>query len=75
MDWVRRKWRLFNAELRMLAPEQCYEAVTADGTYTVLLIRESEIDIDYELVLSAKIGLEAKELASRLKSQEESEEI
>lgn len=69
MDWVRRKWRLSNAELRMLAPEQCSEAVTADGTYMVLLIRESEIVIDYELVLSAmKIGLEAKELASRSKS-------
>lgn len=36
---VRRKWRLFNTELRMLAPQQCFEAVVADNTYTVLLMR------------------------------------
>lgn len=39
MDWVRGKWRLFNTEVRMLAPEQCYDAVVTDNTYTVLLMR------------------------------------
>ncbi len=62
MNWVRGKWRLFNTELRMLAPQQCYDAVIADSTYTILLIRESEIDIDNELLLSAMgIGIEVKE--------------
>ena len=62
MNSVRGKWRLFNTELRMLALQQCYDAVIADGTYTILLIRESEIDIDNELLLSAiDIGIEAKE--------------
>ena len=60
--YVREKWRLFNTELRMLAPQQCYEAVIADGTNTILLIRESEIDIDYDLLLSAmRIGVRVKE--------------
>ncbi len=49
----------------MLAPEQCYEAVVTDNTYTVLLMRESEISIDYELLLTAmKIGTESKEVTS-----------
>ena len=62
MNWVREKWRLFNTELRMLAPQQCYDAAIADGTYTILLMRESEINIDCEPLLSAmKIGIEAKE--------------
>jgi hypothetical protein len=62
INYVRDKWRLFNTELRILAPEQCCEAVISDGTYTILLMRESQIDIDYDLMLSAmKIGGEAKE--------------
>ncbi len=76
MNWVRGKWRLFNTELRMLAPQQCYDAVIADGTYTILLIRESEIDIDNELLLSAMgIGIEAKEQGRYFETQEGLEEI
>ena len=70
------KWRLFNTELRMLAPQQCYEAVIADGTYTILLIQESEIDIDTELLLSAmNIGIEANEQGRCSEIQEDLEEI
>ena len=51
----------------MLVPQQCCEAVITDGTYTILLIRESKIDIDYDLMLSAmKIGGEAKESSARV---------
>jgi len=58
-NYVREKLRLFTTELRMLAPQQCCEAVIANGTYTILLMRESEIVIDYDLALSAmKIGVE-----------------
>ena len=75
MNSVRGKWRLFTTELRMLAPQQCYDAVIADGTYTILLIRESEIDIDNELLLSAMdIGIEAKEQGRCFKAQEDLEE-
>ena len=34
------KWRLFNAELRMLAARQRYKAAIADEIYTVLLMQE-----------------------------------
>ncbi len=50
---IREKIRLFDTELRMLTPQECYQAVMIDGTYTVLLIRESEIYIDDELQISA----------------------
>lgn len=48
----------------------------ADSTYTIFLIRESDINIDYELLLSAmKIVHEVKELAGRFGPQEDPEEI
>ena len=76
MNWVRGKWRLFNTELRMLAPQQCYDAVIADGTYTILLMRESEIDIDYELLLSAiEIGSKQRSKVVDSKLEEDLEEI
>ncbi len=50
---IREKIRLFDTELRMLTSQECYQAVMIDGTYTVLLIRESEIYIDDELQISA----------------------
>jgi hypothetical protein len=50
---IREKIRLFDIELRMLTSQECYQAVMIDGTYTVLLIRESEIYIDDELQISA----------------------
>ncbi len=76
MNWVRGKWRLFNTELRMLAPQQCYDAIIADGTYTIRLIRESEINIDNELLLSAMdIGIEAKEQGRCFETQEGLDEI
>jgi hypothetical protein len=50
---IREKIRLFDTELRMLTPQECYQAVMIDGTYTILLIRESEIYIDDELQISA----------------------
>lgn len=60
----------------MLAPQQCFEAVVADNTYTVLLMRESQINIDYELLLSAmKIGVEAKEATYRFEPRANFEEI
>ena len=75
IDSIRGKWRLFNTKLRMLAPQQYYNTVIADGTVTILLIRESEIDIDNELLLSAiNIGIEAKEQGRCFKAQEDLEE-
>ena len=76
MKWVREKWRLFNTELRMLAPQQCYDAAITDGTYTILLMRESDVNIDHEPLLSAmKIGIEAKEQTPNPRPQKDLSEI
>ena len=76
MKWVREKWRLFNTELRMLAPQQCYDAAITDGTYTLLLMRESDISIDHEPLLSAlKIDIEAKEQVLNPRPQKGLKEI
>ena len=76
MKWVREKWRLFNTELRMLAPQQCYDAAIVHGTYTILLMRESDISIDHEPLLSAmKIGIEAKEQVLNPRPQKDFKEI
>lgn len=44
-----RKWErmyIFDTNLRMLTPQTCFEDVTADGTNTILLIPERDIDTD-----------------------------
>lgn len=57
---IREKRKLFDTELGILAARQCYEAAIADGARTSLMMRESDIEIDYDLVLSAmKMGVEA----------------
>jgi hypothetical protein len=50
---MREKIRLFDTKLRMLAPQDCFEAVTADGINTILLIPEAEIDINNKVLASA----------------------
>ena len=60
----------------MLAPQQCYDAVIAGGTYTILLIQESDINIDLEPLFSAmKIGTEAKEQVPNPRPQKDPNEI
>ena len=63
--WIQGRWRMFTTNLRMLAPQQCQDAVIADETYTILLIRESEINIDYELLSSAIRGRQIAQFAHR----------
>ena len=59
-NYVRENWRLFNAELRMFAPHQCHEAVIADRTYNVFLMREQEINVNSDIRSSVmKVGAEA----------------
>jgi hypothetical protein len=40
------RMHIFDTNFRMLTPQTCFEAVTADGTNTILLIPEREIDTD-----------------------------
>ena len=37
---------IFDTNLRKLTPQTCFEDVTADGTNTILLIPDREIDTD-----------------------------
>ena len=58
--YMREKIRLFNTNLRMMIPQDSYQAVVTNGTYTILLIPKSELDINNDLLLSAmKVRIEA----------------
>ena len=46
---IRRAVRLFDTELNILNPGDCFEAVTARGNNTVLLIPETDINIKERL--------------------------
>ena len=53
-----------------------YDVAITDGTYTILLMRESDINIDHEPLLSAmKIGIEAKEQVLNPRPQKDLKEI
>ena len=52
VKYIRKQIRLFNTELNILTPADCFEASTADGSNTILLIPEAEIDISEELETS-----------------------
>ena len=76
MNWVLGKWRLFNTKLCILAPQQCYDIMITDCTYTILLTQESELDIDNELPVSAMdIGIEATEQGRFFETQGLKEEL
>lgn len=60
----------------MLTSQQCYDVVIVDRIYTILLIRELEIDIDIELLLFAmNIDIEAKKSIRYFVIQEDIEEL
>jgi hypothetical protein len=50
--YMRKRIRLFDTALNILTPRGCFEAALADGTNTILLIPEAEINIDKELEAS-----------------------
>ena len=52
VKYMRKLIRLFDTELNILTPADCFEAATADGSNTILLIPEAEIDINKELETS-----------------------
>jgi hypothetical protein len=43
---MRKRIHMFDTSFRMLTPQTCFEDVTADGTNTILLIPEWDIDTD-----------------------------
>jgi hypothetical protein len=62
VKYMRKGIRLFDTELNILTPADCFEAATANGSNTIILIPEAEINISEELETSI----------SKLESDEES---
>ncbi|KAI9770687.1 MAG: hypothetical protein M1839_003071 [Geoglossum umbratile] len=63
---LRKGIRTFDTNLRMLAPNECFEAVTGNGTNTILLIPQEELVIDDEMLNSAA-EIHAKAVSQGLK--------
>ena len=53
VKYMRKRIRLFDSELNILTPRDCFESAIADGKDTILMIPEDEIDISEELETSA----------------------
>lgn len=49
VKYMRKRMRLFDTELNILTPRDCFEAATAEGSNTILLLPETEIDISEPL--------------------------
>jgi hypothetical protein len=54
VKYMRKHVRLFNTKLNILTPADCFEAATADGSNTIFLIPEAEIDITEELEILSR---------------------
>jgi hypothetical protein len=52
VKYMRKKIRLFDSELNILTPQDCFEAATADRRNIILLIPEAGINIGGELKAS-----------------------
>jgi hypothetical protein len=49
VKYMRKHIRLFDIKLNILTPADCFESATADGSNTIFLIPEAEINISEEL--------------------------
>ena len=52
---VRKGLRLFDLNMHLLTPENCFEAVTEDGTNTIVLLPQNELNIDEGILDSAHV--------------------
>ena len=50
---IRKNIRIFNTNLRMLAPQDCFEAATTYGTNTILLVPEAKLHAINDIAASA----------------------
>jgi hypothetical protein len=53
-DYMARGIRTCNTNLRIVSPEECFQAVLNDRTHTILLIAEDELVIDDRMLESAR---------------------
>ncbi|ETN44757.1 uncharacterized protein HMPREF1541_10427 [Cyphellophora europaea CBS 101466] len=52
---MRKGFRTMDTNMQLLAPDDCFEAATIDGTNTILLIPQADLDVDEGLVASANV--------------------
>jgi hypothetical protein len=70
VKYMRKHVRLFNTKLNILTPTDCFKAATADGSNTILLIPETEIDITKELENSiSKLASEGDSLQGKARKR------
>jgi hypothetical protein len=67
VKYMRKGMRLYDIDLNLLTPRLCFQAAIAKGTNLLLLIPETEIDINEELEASvtqlvSELGLQEEEL-------------
>jgi hypothetical protein len=52
-DYIRKRIRPFNTSMRMIGGKDCFKSVIGDGTNTILLIPDRELDINGETLDAA----------------------
>jgi hypothetical protein len=52
---MRKGLRLLDTNMQLLAPEDCFEAVTVDGTNTIILIPQRDLEVDDRVLDSANV--------------------
>lgn len=52
---MRKGLRIFDTNMQLLAPDDCFEAVTADGTNTIVLVPQMQLEIDDQMLDSANV--------------------
>ena len=66
--YMRERIRTFNTRLRMLAPQECFQAVKDDRTQTILLVAQDDLNFDDEAMESAsKLHTASLEKISRIR--------
>ncbi|KAG4414646.1 hypothetical protein IFR04_012217 [Cadophora malorum] len=60
--YMRKAIRPFDSSLNLLVPRTCFQAATADGSNTILLVREDDIEVNNQLVLSVSNEIPEREL-------------
>jgi hypothetical protein len=65
--YMRKGFKPFDTSFSLLVPRTCLQAVTADGTNTVLLIPENDIRVNNQLVAFEPASNAGPSTASRLK--------
>ncbi|KIV81283.1 hypothetical protein PV11_03480 [Exophiala sideris] len=65
--YIRKGVRILDTNMHLLTPDNCFEAVTTDGTNTIVLVPQRELDIDEQALDSARVLAIVEESSKRLR--------